>query len=66
MRELVVYRVSYGKVNVPLEHREYQTFIGGPVGCAQELKEVFIDSGAYDKVICMDKNGFEVEQEVSK
>jgi len=37
MSTYYVKRVIYGKKNVPFEQREFSAFMGGPVGCANEI-----------------------------
>lgn len=57
-----VKRVAYGKDTTPIEFREYQEALGGPVGCASELREFYITNGDYDKVYCYNKFATKVEQ----
>jgi hypothetical protein len=62
MRIKHVKRVPYGRDDTPIEFREYQEFLGGPVGCASELREFYIINGEYDKIYCYDKFASKVEQ----
>lgn len=46
-----VKRVVYGKKGVPLEQREYSAFMGGPVGCIDEIVDFVKQKMPYIDVI---------------
>lgn len=59
-RNLNVYRVSYGKADIPLEDRDYKIQGGSPAGNAKDYIEMF--GGSYTKMTFWDKAGKEIEQ----
>ena len=63
MNTLILFRVPYGKDSTPMEDREYHLANGSPVGNVAELQPFYI--GKYDKIVLMDKDNKEVEQEIN-
>ena len=59
-KNLNLYRVSYGKSDIPLEDRDYKIQSGSPAGNVKDYIEMF--GGSYTKMTFWDKSGKEIEQ----